>query len=154
MPNEEEPPKLRSITVSIGDPRGGKKTAVGSGVGSPAVTFTFTYTAPAGGLGGGEVEVAVPTALWPDAPSTLPSAAGYVTSTCGTVSLAGRTIVTTGVTLAAGRTCTITYGSMAGGGPGASAPEITGTYTFTASEASTPSGTPTTLATSPVVTIN
>jgi outer membrane protein assembly factor BamB len=128
--------------------------SVGSGVGSPAVTFTFTYTAATGGLSSGEVEVTVPTAEWPDAPSTLPDAAGYVTSTCGSLSLTGRTIVVTGVTLAAGDTCTIIYGSTAGGGPGASAPETTGTYTFTASEASTSSGTPKALATSPAVTIS
>ncbi len=129
--------------------------AVGSGVGSPAVTFTFTYTAASGGLSGGAVDLTVPTADWPDAPSTLPSAAGYVTSTCGTLlSLSGRTIMVTGVMLGGGQTCTIVYGSKAGGGPGAAAPEITGTYTFPASEASTTSGAPKVLTTSPVVTIS
>jgi len=88
---------------------------------------------------------------WPDAPSTNPKAAGYVTSTCGTLlSLAGRTIVATGVTLAAAQTCTITYGSTAGGGPGAVAPSAITTYTFPASEVSTP-GTPKALAASPTV---
>lgn len=116
-------------------------------------TLTFTYTAATGGLRSGEVEVAVPTG-WPDAPSTNPKTAGYVTSTCGTLlSLAGRTIVANGVTLAAAHTCTITYGSTAGGGPGAAAPSAITTYTFRASEASTP-GTPKALATSPTVTIS
>ena len=57
----------------------------------------------------------------------------------------------TGVTLAAADTCTITYGSTAGGGPGAVAPSAITTYTFKASEASTPR-TPKALATSPMVT--
>ena len=84
--------------------------------GSTGNTLIFTYTAATGGLRSGEVEVAVPTG-WPDAPSTNPKTAGYVTSTCGTrLSLAGRTIVANGVTLAAAQTCTITYGSTASGG--------------------------------------
>ncbi len=127
---------------------------VGSGVGSPAVTFTFTYTAAAGGLNRGEVKLTVPTGDWPDAPSTLPSAAGYVTTTCGTVfTITGRTIAVTGVMLAGAQTCTIVYGSTAGGGVGAAAPEDLGSYKFPASEASTASGKPVALATSPVVTI-
>jgi large repetitive protein len=127
---------------------------VGSGVGSPAVTFTFTYTAAAGGLNGGEVKLTVPTGDWPDAPSTLPTAAGYVTTTCGTVfSIVGRTVVVPGVMIGGGQTCTIVYGSTAGGGVGAAAPEDLGSYKFPASEASTVSGKPVALATSPVITI-
>jgi hypothetical protein len=57
------------------------------------------------------------------------------------------------VTLSAGQTCTITYGSKAGGGNGAAAPTTTGAYTFTGSEASTSSGTPSPLASSAAVTI-
>jgi outer membrane protein assembly factor BamB len=120
--------------------------------GSKGNTLTFTYTAATGGISSGVVEVAVPTG-WPDAPSLTSSKAGYVTSTCGTLSLVGRTIKTTAVTLAAGQTCTIIYGSKAGGGPGAVAPTAAGASTFTASESSTSSGTPTALATSPVVTV-
>jgi len=119
--------------------------------GSKGNTLTFTYTA-GGTVSSGELTLAVPT-VWPDAPSTTSSKAGYVTSTCGTLSLAGRTIVITGVTLTTAQTCTITYGSRAGGGPGAVAPTATGTSTFTASEASTSSGTPVPLATSPAVTV-
>ena len=90
--------------------------------GSTGNTLAFGFTASTGGLRSGEVEVAVPTG-WPDAPSTNPKVAGYVTSTCGTLlSLAGRTTVATGVTLAAAHTCTITYGSTAGGGPGRRSP--------------------------------
>ena len=120
--------------------------------GSTGNALTFTYTAATGGMSSGVVEVAVPTE-WPSAPSLTSTAAGYVTSTCGTLSLVGRTTKTTGVTLAAGQTCTIIYGSKAGGGPGAVAPTATGASTFTASESSTSSGTPTALATSPVVTV-
>ena len=116
-------------------------------------TLTFTYFAASGGLSGGKVQLAVPTG-WPNAPSTNPASGGYVTSTCGTVSLVGRTVVTTGVTLTAGQTCTVTYGSKAGGGNGAAAPTTTGTYTFAASEASTSSGTPTPIASSAAVTID
>jgi hypothetical protein len=127
---------------------------VGSGVGSPAVTFTFTYTAATGGLNGGEVKLTVPTGDWPDAPSTLPTAAGYVTTTCGTVfSIVGRTIIVPEVMLAGAQTCSIVYGSTAGGGVGAAAPEDLGTYKFLATEASTASGKPVALATSPMVSI-
>ncbi len=112
----------------------------------------FTYTAGSGGVSSGVLELAVPGG-WPDAPSTKTTAAGYVTSTCGTVGLVGRTIKLTGVTLAASQTCTITYGSKAGGGPGAVAPSTSGSYTFAASEAATGSGTLVALASSPVVTV-
>jgi hypothetical protein len=120
--------------------------------GSAGNTLTFTYTGATGGLSNGELKLAVPTG-WPNAPSTTPSSAGYVTSTCGTVSVAGTTIMTSGVLLAGAQTCTIVYGSTDGGGPGAGAPTTTGTYTFTASEASTSPGTPKALTTSPAVTI-
>jgi outer membrane protein assembly factor BamB len=116
-------------------------------------TLTFTFTAPTGGMSSGEVKLAVPTA-WPDAPSINPSLAGYVTSTCGGLSAAARSVVITGVTLAAGQNCTIIYGSTAGGGKGAVAPAATGPSTFTASVATTSSGTLTPLANPPVVTVD
>ena len=119
--------------------------------GSTGNTLTFTYTA-GGTVSSGQLTLAVPTG-WPSAPSTTSTKAGYVTSTCGTLGLKGRTIVITGVTLTTAQSCTITYGSTAGGGTGAAAPTATGISTFTASEASTSSGTPVPLATSPAVTV-
>ncbi len=119
--------------------------------GTSGNTLTFTYSAGSGGVSSGVVKVAVPSGF-PDAPSTTSTAAGYVTSTCGTVGLVGRTVKVTAVTLSAGKTCTITYGSKAGGGPGAVAPSTAGSYTFAASESATATGTPTALASSPVVT--
>jgi len=117
--------------------------------GSKDNTLTFTYTAGKGGTSGGEIEVAVPS-RW-SAPSRTASAAGYVTSTCGKVSVSESNVKVTGVTLAAGKSCTATYGSKAGKGPGAIAPTVTGIDTFTTSEASSSSGTSTRLAASPAV---
>jgi hypothetical protein len=114
-------------------------------------TITFTYTA-VGATSDGAIEVAVP-AGW-SAPSVTATAAGDSTSTCGTVSITGTTIVVSGVTLADGATCTITYGSMAGTGPGATAPSSPGPSMFDASEMSISGGLLTPLATSPSVTIS
>src|SRR5208282_2135599 len=96
------------------------------------------YTAGKGGTSRGQMRVAVPSG-W-SAASQKASAAGYVTSTCGKVSVSVSNVNVTGVTLAAGKSCTVTYGSRAGKGPGAIAPTVTGTDTFTTSEASTSSG--------------
>jgi hypothetical protein len=116
-------------------------------VGSAGNTIVFTYTAAPGGLDSGELDMTVPAGWSP--PSVTPSDPGYVTSTCGTVAVSGTTIEITGVTLASGASCTITYGSRAGGGPGAFAPSIPNTYTFSVSEMSTASGALTPLAGSP-----
>jgi hypothetical protein len=116
-------------------------------VGSSGDTFVFTYTAAAGGLSSGELELTVPTG-W-STPSVTPSAAGYVTSTCGVVSVGSSLIAVSHVTLASGASCTITYGSQAGGGPGVFAPSIANTYPFTTLEVSTISGILTGLASSP-----
>ena len=116
-------------------------------VGSSGDTFVFTYTAAPGGLNSGELELTVPTG-W-SMPSVTPSAPGYVTSTCGVVSVASSSIGVSGVTLASGASCTITYGSQAGGGPGVFAPQTPNTYLFTALEMSTTSGVLTALASSP-----
>jgi len=119
-------------------------------VGSSGDTLVFTYTAATGGLSSGELEMTVPTG-W-STPSVISSAAGYVTSTCGVVSVVSSTITISDVTLAAGASCTITYGSKAGGGPGAFAPSISNTYPFTTVEMSTGSGFLTGLASSPGLT--
>jgi hypothetical protein len=107
-------------------------------------TLTFKYTAAAGGVAGGEVSLSVP-AGW-SLPSTIAHAAGYVTSTCGHIAVAGTAFTVSGVTLAAGKSCTIVYGSRAGAGPGATASSATGSETFVTKESSVLSGTLTALA--------
>ena len=118
---------------------------------STANTLTFTYTAAAGGINNGEVTVAVPTG-W-GAPTLTTTAANYTTASIGTVAVSGQTITVSGVTLAANGTLTLTYGSTAGGGPGATAPPTTGAVTWTAEEASVLTGTLATLGVSPTTTI-
>ncbi len=90
-------------------------------------TLTFTYTS-VGGISSGEVAVDIP-AGW-SAPSTTGTAAGFTTSTCGTVAVVGGAIHVTGVTLANAGTCTITYGATSSGGPGATAPAATGSSAY------------------------
>ena len=82
-------------------------------------TITFTYTAATGGINNGTVTLVVP-AGW-SAPSTTGANAGYTTSSTGTLAVAAQTITVSSLTLAGGSTFTITYGSTAGGGPGATA---------------------------------
>ncbi len=107
--------------------------------GSKSHTLTFTYSAATGGLAGGEIDALVP-AGW-SVPSTTGTAAGFTTSTCGTVSVAGSTIKVSPVTLISGTKCTITYGSKAGAGPGVTVPTLIGIDPFTTTEKSTPTGT-------------
>ena len=119
---------------------------------SKGTTLTFTYTAASGGTSGGEVKVVVPSG-W-SSPSTTHSAAGYVTTTCGTVHVQGSTpFVVSGLTLGSAKNCKITYGSKAGHGPGATTPSAAGNDTFKTSEASTSSGPLMALKVSPVVKI-
>ena len=141
-----------SITVSAAD-GSGTLTSSTSAVprSSTGNTITFTYTAATGGLSNGAVTVDVP-AGW-NAPSTIGSNAGYTTATAGTVGVAGQTITVSNVTLAGGSSLTITYGSTAGGGPGATAPASTGAQTWQAQEKSTSAGTLANLASSPSITI-
>src|SRR6266545_2984311 len=120
-----------SITVNAADGTGtltsGTSNVSASQTGR---TITFTYTAPTGGISGGSVTLAVP-AGW-SAPSTTGGNAGYTTSSSGTVSVSGQTITVSSLTLAAGNTFTVTYGSTAGGGPGATATSSTGAQTWQA----------------------
>src|SRR6266542_2657425 len=141
-----------SITVSAAD-GSGTLTSSTSAVprSSTGNTITFTYTAATGGLSNGAVTVDVP-AGW-NAPSTIGSNAGYTTATAGTVGVAGQTITVSNVTLAGGSSLTITYGSTAGGGPGATAPASTGAQTWQAQEKSTSAGTLANLGSSPSITI-
>jgi hypothetical protein len=119
--------------------------------GSTGHVITFTYAAATGGVSSGGVHLTVPSG-W-SAPSTTGTSAGYTTASTGTVSVDGQTIVVLGVTLAAGATLTITYGSKAAKGPGATATTGVGAATWIATEKSTSSGTETTLAKSPVITV-
>ena len=113
-------------------------------------TITFTYTAGAHGVANGAVAVDVPAGWSP--PSTTGSAAGYTTSSTGTVGVSGQQLTVTGVTLNAGATLTITYGSKASGGPGATASSATGAVSFGALARGTAAGTLTALGASPSIT--
>src|SRR5207253_5481377 len=88
------------------------------------------------------------------APSTAAANAGYTTSSSGTVSASSQTITASSLTLAGGATSTITYGSTAGGGPGATATSTTGAQTWQAQEKSTNAGSLANLGASPSVTVN
>ena len=114
-------------------------------------TISFTYTAPTGGMSNGAVTVVVP-ASW-NAPSTTGTAAGYTTASTGTVSVSSQTITVSGVTLAGGSTMTITYGSTAGGGPGATAPSSTGLQAWTTQQRSTAAGSLSDVAMQPDITV-
>ena len=119
--------------------------------GSTGHVITFTYTAATGGVSSGGVHLTVPTG-W-SAPSTTGTSAGYTTASTGTVSVDAQTIVVLGVTLAAGAKLTINYGAKGAKGPGATATTTVGAATWIATEKSTSSGTETTLAKSPVITV-
>lgn len=130
--------------------------ANGSGTLSPSMTtlsagsgktLTFTYTAAAGGTFGGKLTLAVPSG-W-SAPSTAPTAPGFVSASKGTVSAASQTITISGLTLAGGGTVTLTYGDKGQGGPGATASPSSSPQMWLAKEASTSGGTLTALASSP-----
>ena len=115
--------------------------------GSTGNTLTFTYTA-ATTISNGQINVVVP-AGW-SAPSTAGGNAGFTTSTCGTVAVAGQTIQVTGVNRTAAQTCNVVYGS---GAPGATAPSNGGVNTFTTTEKSSGAGTLQPIPTSPTVAV-
>ncbi len=102
--------------------------------GSTGNTLTFTYTAATGGMRNGSVTLVVPTG-W-SAPSTTGTAAGYTTSSTGTVGVAGQTITVSGVTLTATSTLTVGTASTGGSGPGATATATTGAQTWQAQQRS------------------
>src|SRR5439155_167080 len=110
------------------------------------------YTAPAGGISSGSVTLDVPSG-W-SAPSTTGSNAGYTTASSGSVSVSSQTITVSSLTLTAGTTFTITYGSTAGGGPGATATSSTGAQTWQAQDKSTSAGSLANLGSSPSITVN
>jgi hypothetical protein len=115
--------------------------------GSSANYLTFTYTAGSGGISGGTIALTVPTG-W-TTPSTGFSAGG-VGGTClqdsdQFASVAGGTqIQMQDVFLSANTQCTIEYG-ISGFNSGDTAPSTAQTYTFTAAESTTSSGTLTNL---------
>src|SRR5256886_1846001 len=119
---------------------------------SSDVCSSDLYTAAAGGISNGSVTLVVPGG-W-SAPSTTGANAGYTTASSGTVSVSSQTITVSSLTLAGGSTFTITYGSTAGGGPGATATSTTGAQTWQAQEKSTAAGSLTNLGSSPSITIN
>ncbi len=141
-----------SVTVNAADGAGTLTTPTTDvGYGSTGNTIVFTYTAAAGGVSNGAVTVDVP-AGW-SAPSTTASAAGYTTSSAGTVSVSTQTITVSGLTLGGGATATITYGDTGGGGAGATAASSTGSQTWQAQERSTGGGSLTNLGSSPSINV-
>jgi hypothetical protein len=141
-----------SITINAGDGSGTLTTPTSVvSASQTGRTITFTYTAPTGGINNGSVTLVVP-AGW-SAPSTTGADAGYTTSSTGTLTVSSQTITVSSLTLAAGNTFTITYGSPAGGGPGATATSSTGTQTWQAEERSTSAGSLTNLGSSPSITV-
>jgi len=122
-------------------------------VGSTGNTITFNYTA-ARTMSSGQLGIAVP-AGW-STPSTTPTAAGYTTSTCGTVGVSGSEITISGVSMSSGAGCAVTYGSKAGGGPGVTAPATSPANEpadFTTQEESTNDSNLVALAVTPTVTV-
>ena len=114
--------------------------------------LVFTYTPATGGMDGGTVTVAVPPGWTP--PTSTAGQPGYVTASGGTgadaVSATGQVITVSGVTLATGSTLRIAYGS-GGGASGVTAPALQGSSAFTVTSASSPTGTPSSLAAPAVV---
>ena len=109
-----------------------------------ATTETFTYTAPTGGMTNGAVTIDVP-AGW-TAPQ-LAAGAGQVTTSTGTISVAGQTITVDSLNRNAGQTVTITYA-------GGIATTTTGAANWTSKQKSTAGGTLTNIAAQPSVTVN
>ena len=131
----------------------GTLTAGTSAVGVSAnnQTIAFTYTAAAGGMWDGTLSLVVP-AGW-SVPSTSGKAAGYTTTSRGTISVSGQTITITGLTVSGGDKVTIAYGSRAAKGPGAKAPGTVGLQTWQAQSQSTPTGALTDVMPSPQIAV-
>ena len=131
----------------------GKMTASPSSVvhSTPHHTLRFTYEAARGGIARGTLILTVP-AGW-STPSTSGAAPGSVKASQGRLSVSGRKIIVSIPILASAHTLTITYGSQAAGGPGATAPNTTGTQAWPAQERSIPQGTLTNIASPPHIAI-
>jgi hypothetical protein len=114
-------------------------------------TLTFKYAAAPGGMSNGSVSIDVPADWSP--PNTTAGQPGYVTASTGTVTTVGQTITVSNVSLS-GNAMTITYGSKAGGGPGALASATTGPHTWFTRQQSSPSANPLVpLPASPLITV-
>ena len=141
-----------SIAVYAADGSGTLTTPTTSvSANSTGNTITFTYTAAAAGILNGAVTLVVPSG-W-SAPSLTGPAAGFTTSSVGTVGVGGQTITVSGVTLSGGGTLTIVYGSKASSGPGAKAPSTAGAQIWQSQERSVLGGLLTNLASSPSITV-
>ena len=112
--------------------------------GSTGNALTFTYTAADGGMSGGALSLTVPSG-W-SAPSISGTDPGYTTTNNGDLNVDGSTIYVTNITLAGGESMTITYGDHTADGPGATAPSVNGMQEWPTQQASTSSGTATTIA--------
>ena len=112
-------------------------------------TIVLTYTAASGGMSNGVVTIAVPSGWSP--PSIGGSDPGFTTASTGTVAVSVQVITVSGVTLSGGSSVVVTYGSTGSGGPGATAPGPVGVQTWGVQQKSTPSGTLTSLASSPSI---
>jgi hypothetical protein len=146
------------LTVTAADGTGTMSVSPESAIqGSTGNAFTFTYTAPAGGLANGKLSLLVPTG-WTRPGGGFDPAATYASCTgdpVGVTDVAGGYLVTvTGVSLNGGGTCTITYGSaFFGSFTGVTAPSTAGSYAFATKEASTATGTLTSIVDSPAVNV-
>jgi hypothetical protein len=116
----------------------------------------FTYTTPAGGLNNGELTILVPTGWTTPDPDGFDPGGLSVPCTGDSASVSsvagGHLITIPGVYLNGGSTCVIRYG-INGFNSGVTAPSTSGAYTFTTQEASSATGTPTSIGSSPRVNV-
>jgi len=122
---------------------------------SAPTTLQFAYSPPAGtGITNGMLWITVPTG-WTTPQLGSNAAAGFVSTTTGTLSVSGQVIRVNGLTLAIGASVTVTYGDVSANPAGATvAPSVTGTSIFAASVQATAAGTLTPLAAPPSVVVN
>jgi hypothetical protein len=116
--------------------------------------LTFTYTAAAGGMSNGTLTLLIPNGWTPPANGF---SAGGIGGTCSADSNngaqeSGQLVTISGLSLNDGATCTIQYG-IKNFNSGVTAPSTNGQYTFTTQQASTATGTLTSIASQPVVTV-
>jgi uncharacterized repeat protein (TIGR02059 family) len=147
-----------SLTVYAADGSGTVSvTPTSTLAGTTNNTDTFTYTAAAGGMNSGSITIDVP-ANWTAPQTTINNAAGYTTTTSGTIAVSGSgpwTITVSNLTLAAAATVTVKYGDTSVSPSGAAtAPTATGSSNWTTKQKSTSGGTLTDLAAQPSVTVN
>ena len=136
-----------SVTVYAADGSGTDVASISVvSAGQTGRSVALTYTPATGGMLSGSVTVVVPAGWTP--PSTV-AGPGFSTASVGSLSVSGQTITVTGVTRTAVQTLVITYGS----GNTATAPATPGAQTWNVQEASTSAGVLTSIALSPVITV-